>query len=574
MKWYEYDDTHVKPLHQRDLVSRAAYLLFYQRKKLTENTVDSLQSQKHWVFSVYGPPRSMQSVQVVSSSPVEEVKSIVNSPSGGKISVERDYSDYYVERVKLDVDDNYRTVRQPQGKSELEDRYKKEEEMLLEELRQGINSPQVEQRRWLASSPREPEGRDIQSPRREDMGINSPRQSVKHESPRKQLFPSKNQNFTSQNQYIDEISSRTNGRNKITVAEQIARSKQLEDRGDGTLPSPRNVKNVYRRSDSVDSSKNSHSYTSGSEISPSGSSPPSPLDEYSRNAAVLYQSQSSRNKSSMMNNERDSVHMNGHVPNNSKLKIHSNQIYKDSSGSVEGRRQNDNPPKTDNQKVYNSNTVSDVPPPRPDVFSTPQQVRKSPSPPIASGRGWSTPQPQRKQYSDNKPSIDRQFSVPPRVPLHQYDSQRLEVEGHAILDKQPRSLPAEMRTSADKPPLPVKASHTAHRQSAINTAQERMVPNRPVSTYARVQEFSDNRVVDYSDKPVSYVEHRPTASFTREPAYSDSRPVIIDERTDDQSRRGRSDLDARRSSSRGESRARNRSADRHGKIFLEGDIVT
>ncbi|XP_060595230.1 ubiquitin carboxyl-terminal hydrolase 31-like isoform X2 [Ruditapes philippinarum] len=559
MKWYEYDDTHVKPLQQRDIVSRAAYLLFYQRRKLTQQTIDSLQSQKHWVFSVYGPPRSMQSMQVVSSSPVEEAKSIVHSPSGGKIGIERDYSDLYVERVKLDVENNYRTVKQSRGKSEPpQDRYKQEEEMLLEELRQGINSPQVEHRRPV-SSLRELED---QSPRREDMGINSPRQTVKHESPRKQLFPNRTQNLASQNQYVDEISSRTNGRNKITVAEQIVRSKQSDDRVDGSVPSPRNVKNIYRRSDSVDSSKNSHSFTSGSEISPTDSSPPSPLDDCSRTAAVLYQNQSSRNKSNILNNERDSVQLNGYVP---KLKIHSNQIYKDSSGNMDGRRQNDNPPKTDNQKVVNSVSNNNNPPPRPDVFATPQQVRKSPSPPVVTGRGWSTPQPQRKQYSDNsnRPAIDRQFSVPPRVPLPQYESQRLEVEGHAILDKQPRSLPAEVRTSADKPPLPVKASHTAHRQSAINTAHDRMVPSRPVSAYVRGNEYSENRVPDYTDKPVSNVEYRSTALSTREPAYSDSRPVIIGERTEEQYKRGRSELDSRRSSNRGETRTRNRSADRH-----------
>jgi hypothetical protein len=151
------------------------------------------------------------------------------------------------------------------------------------------------------------------------------------------------------------------------------------------------------------------------------------------------------------------------------------------------------------------------------------------------------------------------------VPLPQYESERLEVEGHAILDKQPRSLPAEVRTSADKPPLPVKASHTAHRQSAINTAHDRMVPSRPVSAYVRGNEYSENRVPDYTDKPVSNVEYRSTALSSREPAYSDNRPVIIGERTEEQYKRGRSELDSRRSSNRGETRTRNRSADRHGK---------
>lgn len=572
MKWYEFDDTNVRPLQQRDIVTRAAYLLFYQRQKLTHSTINSLQSQKHWVFSVSGPPKSMQ---LMKSSPVEAVKTIVNSPSGGKNGVGRDYSEYYVERVRLDnTDEQYKAMKHSRGKSEPPqhrlDQYEKEEKRLLDELRHEINSPQSEQRGKYLRSSRETDEWERSSPRRDEMGINSPRQAVKHESPRKELFPNKNQNFITQNQYMDEINSRTIGRNKTTVAEQIVRSKQSGDNMENVMVSPQNVKNVYRRSDSVDSSKNSHSYTSGSEISPTDSSPPSPLGDYSQNSAGLYQNQASNRQrpTNLLNNERDVVLMNGHVPDSVILKIHSNQIYKDSSVSrpssaTDSRRQGDNPPKTDNQKVNNSVGKNSS---RPDVFSTPQQVRKSPSPPVVVGRGWSTPQPNRKQYSDKHP-MDRQYSVPPRVPLTSppYGNEGLEVEGHAI-DKQPRSLPVDAHAIVSKPPLPVKASHAVHRQTTESNTQEsnRNGSVRPTSAYSRGLDFPDGRVPD-SGKPVSSIEERPATAHSREPSYSDNRPVMISQRAEDQSARGRYDLEMRKQASRGEQRTRNRSADRQDR---------
>lgn len=567
MKWYEYDDTNVKPLPQRDIVSRAAYLLFYQRQNLTRNTINNLQTQKHWVFSVYGPPRSMQ---VLSSSPLEEEKSIVSSPSGGKNSIGRDYSEFYVERVRLEnMDEQYKSTKQSRSKPEPSpdklDPYEKEELRLLEELRLGINSPQGEQSGRYIPPPVESFGKDKSSPRREDMGINSPRQTVKHESPRKELFP--NKTSATQNQFKDEINSKTSSRNKSTVAEKIAISRQSGDKGDSVMLSPRNMKNIYRRSDSVDSSKNSHSYTSGSEMSPTDSSPPSPLDEQSQTSSGFYQNQASnKNKSSnVLNNERDIGLMNGHVPNSVKLIIHSNQIHKDktTSGSPSAydfKRSSDNPPKTDNQKI-NSGSYVDKTPPRPDIFSTPQQVRKSPSPPVVVGRGWSTPQPHRKQYSD-KPPMDRQFSVPPRVPMTAppNGSQSLEIEGHAI-GKQPQSLPVDVHAVTNKPPLPVKANQTVLRQSS-----EGAVSGRPTSAYSRASDFVDSRVPEYSPRPAS--------AHTREPSYSDSRPVIISQRSEDQSSRGRSDLDVRKTVGRSEVRSRNRSADRQGKPLTKNHTST
>lgn len=569
MKWYEFDDTSVKPLQHRDIVSRAAYLLFYQRQKLTHITMDRIQSQTHWVFSVYGPPRSMQ---MVNSSTVKEEKLAVNSSTGGKHGTEWDYSEYFVDRVKLDdIDDKYRTVRLPKANSESPsiridhfnrmDSLNKEEELLLEDLRRGINSPCGDQRNRRMNSPHETDGRDINSPRREEMGINLPRQSVSHESPRRELFPNQNQNVTSHNQYVNEISTRTVCRNKTRVADQILLSKPSTDQVDNAVPSPRNLNTIYRRSDNCDSSKKSHSYTSGGEISPGRSCPSSPLDKYSKSSTGQYQNQHTdhrNNPTDVLNNERDRDMMNGHVSSGAKLKIHSNQIHKGvaapSAASDDHNKQSDNLRKTVNQKVNNNVQSNDILLPRSDIFSTPQQVRKSPSPPVVIGRSWSTPQPQRKQYSDNKPPMDRQFSVPVRAPLSlpPYTDQRLEIEGHSIVDKQPRSLPADPQANANKPPLPMKASHAVHKQS--NTQEDvRTVPSRPKTARGRVP--------DYNDRPVGAIENR--TATAREPAYSDSRPVLIDE---NQPRRGRGDLEPKRSGTRPvEMRTRNKSADRQGR---------
>ncbi|KAL4240330.1 Ubiquitin carboxyl-terminal hydrolase 31 [Mactra antiquata] len=566
MKWYEFDDRNVKPVQNSDIVTRAAYLLFYQRQTLTRNTVKNLHSKAHWVYNVIGPPRSMQTYK---SSPMEEEKSIVSSPSGGKKSMEVDYSEYYVDRVKLiDSDDYHRGTRQPRGKSEpplkrdMNDSLQKEEKLLLEQLRSEINSPRSEQKYIplnvsgdssdrLLNSPRN-EDSDISLFRRDEFGINSPRQSMRlesNESPRRELFPDQKSNS-----YTDESNSRQSSRHKTSVAEQIIRSKPQNSKVNEVL-SPNSVKNVYRRSDSVDSSKNSHYYTSGSD----GSAPPSPLDDNTRTSAInTQQSNKKPRQSNLLNNERDFHKVDGNR-SNTKLKIHSNQLQK---GNNEfSLDENKKPPDIPSKMANQTANISDKKLVRPDIFSTPQQVRKSPSPPVVVSGSWSTPQPTRRQFSDVRPTIDRQYSVPMEMPVSPQNGQRLDIHRHET-SEQPRSLPIEIRTSADKPPLPGKPSHLSGRPISSNTtsahSSNRNAFSRPSTAHGSMinhsisSSFDDSYLIGHDS-----IDGRVTSPYEERKRPSEQRPLKVDDTSPIS--RGR-DIDTRKTPR--DVRSRNRSADR------------
>ncbi|KAK7113174.1 hypothetical protein V1264_012513 [Littorina saxatilis] len=50
--WQEFDDRQVRPLGERQVVSKAAYILFYQRRSLSKVINQSLFNAQHWVFSL------------------------------------------------------------------------------------------------------------------------------------------------------------------------------------------------------------------------------------------------------------------------------------------------------------------------------------------------------------------------------------------------------------------------------------------------------------------------------------------------------------------------------------------
>ena len=527
MNWYEYDDTYVKPLPSRDIVSRAAYLLFYQRKKLTHNTLDDLFSKSHWVYGVAGSPRSWpQPRSNGSDTLVRQNGKSVDSRTDWR---EFDSEQYYVNKVNLnDIeqpkhesrDRNTGTLRP--GKSDTgtlrpgkSDTYTEkstvsdEEKALLDELRRDV-SPRVELKDpW---SLEELQSLNIGSARRDDVGINSPRQSVRKEmkeSPRKDS-----------GHRVSEADLEP--RQKPSVAERIIKSKQSSEHSG---------KVSYMRSDSVGSNRNNQSFTSGSDTS----SPPSPQD-------ITIQINANKQGISLKNNERDIKFVNETVENGVPLKIHTNQI-KTSTGSKSG------PVKaydmydgkyTGNQKVNNSSTTNNTSnkntppiPARREIHGTPQQTRKSTPPP-----NWSTPQPQRKQYSEaSKPSYsERQFSVPPRnsKPGSNVDSKRLEVEGRNF-EGQPRSLPSESRSYTDKPPLPGKPTPSSR------------IATLPVGS---TQDFrpSSGRGLNNSGGP------------SKGSGSANGRPASAYE--------PRGEHTSRRSHSRSEVRTRNSSADRHQGNYL------
>ncbi|XP_067672769.1 ubiquitin carboxyl-terminal hydrolase 43-like [Haliotis asinina] len=52
-QWHEYDDTRVKDIPQSQVTSKAAYLLFYQRRSLSKCCNQNLHTGKHWIFRLY-----------------------------------------------------------------------------------------------------------------------------------------------------------------------------------------------------------------------------------------------------------------------------------------------------------------------------------------------------------------------------------------------------------------------------------------------------------------------------------------------------------------------------------------
>ncbi|XP_052816760.1 ubiquitin carboxyl-terminal hydrolase 31-like [Mya arenaria] len=593
MQWYEFDDTTVQPLQSNEIISKAAYLLFYQRKQLTNNTHDNLLSNSHWVFSVNEPPLSV----ATSKSSVSEGKKVTQNSSfegrkGAYSSNEvwngervQDYSDLLVNKVKLSENEKRDgAVSHVRSKSEAPlDRHSQvllnEEASLIEELRREI-TPRKEKQyqdaeyynrdssdRWEMNSPRGHNSqRDITSPKREGMGINSPRQQPKHdthESPKKELFP--NQTPLSQN-YNGDISPRITDRQRTSVVEQIIKSKNVTDKS-GTLRPPPKIppREHYRRSDSVDSSKNSHSFTSGSD----GSAPPSPLDNSPtayQPSQMAYQKVSSARplQSNVLNNERENAIMNGTVPNNVKLKVYANPINKPSIASkptgakLKGSETVNS--RSVNQKVTNAvaqsvNRSPDSPPYRTDMFATPQQVRKSPSPPVPA-RNYSTPQPVRKSYPESARStrdpVERQYSVPSRQNTGDYDDYDghnigLQVQGQGLLDNQPISLPNEQlntKSMADKPPLPRGSNPSRPVTAVASVSQEYKGQRRPTSAVG-----SSSRGQSSSSRPLNVQESRGERSSGSE---SESRRS-----------RGRQEV---RSRERHEVKMRNRSAERQSDV--------
>ncbi|WAQ96183.1 UBP31-like protein [Mya arenaria] len=497
----------------------------------------------------------------------------------------QDYSDLLVNKVKLSENEKRDgAVSHVRSKSEAPlDRHSQvllnEEASLIEELRREI-TPRKEKQyqdaeyynrdssdRWEMNSPRGHNSqRDITSPKREGMGINSPRQQPKHdthESPKKELFP--NQTPLSQN-YNGDISPRITDRQRTSVVEQIIKSKNVTDKS-GTLRPPPKIppREHYRRSDSVDSSKNSHSFTSGSD----GSAPPSPLDNSPtayQPSQMAYQKVSSARplQSNVLNNERENAIMNGTVPNNVKLKVYANPINKPSIASkptgakLKGSETVNS--RSVNQKVTNAvaqsvNRSPDSPPYRTDMFATPQQVRKSPSPPVPA-RNYSTPQPVRKSYPESARStrdpVERQYSVPSRQNTGDYDDYDghnigLQVQGQGLLDNQPISLPNEQlntKSMADKPPLPRGSNPSRPVTAVASVSQEYKGQRRPTSAVG-----SSSRGQSSSSRPLNVQESRGERSSGSE---SESRRS-----------RGRQEV---RSRERHEVKMRNRSAERQSDV--------
>ncbi|KAH3860654.1 ubiquitin carboxyl-terminal hydrolase 31-like [Dreissena polymorpha] len=295
MKWYEYDDTNVKPLSRQDIVTKAAYLLFYQRKGLTNYTLNSLQTRNHWVFSLNKLPLSKDELTSrPSSDQVPGRKVLANASSEGKNgSSDPEFNDLYLNKVRLEPDGhsgNRKDLSLDVAAISLKD---------AEEHRNASPRKDLQSRDYYGDSVRSEinSPKDISSPRdrdRDDFGINSPRQQAKnavHESPRKELFQPQDP-FVSHKTYSSEVIPRNTDRHKQSVAEQILRSKTLEEnttQSGRPIPPPRQASDRYRRSDSVDSSKNSKSLTSGSD----GSAPSSPQDPFQQPSPSACQQQSS-----------------------------------------------------------------------------------------------------------------------------------------------------------------------------------------------------------------------------------------------------------------------------------------
>ncbi|XP_064600915.1 ubiquitin carboxyl-terminal hydrolase 43-like isoform X2 [Liolophura sinensis] len=49
-KWYSFDDSKVTPMQESEVVTKAAYLLFYQRRSQAHNRSQELQQGNHWVY--------------------------------------------------------------------------------------------------------------------------------------------------------------------------------------------------------------------------------------------------------------------------------------------------------------------------------------------------------------------------------------------------------------------------------------------------------------------------------------------------------------------------------------------
>ena len=447
--WYEFDDTHVKPVTSRDIVSRAAYLLFYQKRQLTNATRSTLQDGSHWIFTLYDRPSTSVSSERYDRDYDEEQRPC-NSIGKAK-SVERDYFP--------DDDQRYR------------------------DFHQEINSPRQSAERNPVSHNSQRE--EINSPRQERSYKNVPDKGMRNE---RRLSDEVNQSrnaVTSEQLRVNIDNTKSSARqnfaeNGLDFREKYYVEKVNIPRNDGVSD-----RQTYRRSFSEDSYKNamSNSFTSNSE-SGKGYNPLSPDVVIKSNppSPGTPDSTGSIEKKTLLNNERTVNSQSGMV-NDLKLKIHQNELDKQGL-MVKGNKtelkersnnaKNFNQIKSTNKSKPDSSGIYTI---RSDVFATPQQSRKSPSPPVQNGRGpWLTPQPQRKHQNttDGRPSIERQSSVPankPR-PASSYFEQQLENHKQAVMDSQPQSLPIEVNNyTMEKPPLPSRPS-TANRVPTRQKSQD------------------------------------------------------------------------------------------------------
>lgn len=59
LKWYEYDDSKVTQISDEQVVTKAAYLLFYQRRPLSNLCTQELKNGTHWVYKSNPGSRDM-----------------------------------------------------------------------------------------------------------------------------------------------------------------------------------------------------------------------------------------------------------------------------------------------------------------------------------------------------------------------------------------------------------------------------------------------------------------------------------------------------------------------------------
>lgn len=57
-RWYDFDDSKVTEVGQQEVVTRSAYLLFYQRRQLADKNLEELNRGQHWVYRLSRNPEN------------------------------------------------------------------------------------------------------------------------------------------------------------------------------------------------------------------------------------------------------------------------------------------------------------------------------------------------------------------------------------------------------------------------------------------------------------------------------------------------------------------------------------
>lgn len=461
-QWYEFDDTHVKPISSRDIVSRAAYLLFYQRRQLTNASRSALCDGTHWIYTLYERPNICNAansekyvdvpggrIRAEKSENFTKDQKIMNVTGKSK-SAERDH---YLDK-EHDYRDLHREINSPRQSTE------KQADSICA-LREQINSPRQER------SFRSISDKGIRNDRHTSDDLQQSR-FVPNEQLRVNLDtsrPSAGQNIAenglnvSDKYYVEKV--------KLPNNESSVSDKRLINRSFSQDSYRNAMNNLY--------TSNLESGLSYNPLSPHEiikSSPPSPGTP---------DSAGSREKKTLLNNER-TVNIQGGVANDMKLKIHQNELDKQSmmlkGNKIELGERSDNTKNYSQTKMTNKSKseYGNEQTVRADVFATPQQNRKSPSPPIQNGRGpWLTPQPQRKNVntSEPRPVMERQSSMPgsKAKPVSPYFEHHLEKHKQPMTDIEPHSLPVAINYTSEKPPLPSRPS-TASRVPARQKSQD------------------------------------------------------------------------------------------------------